>query len=88
MIYHMISVCKYSMWFFILLMFMFQLSTSSKTLTVRNMNFSFWPCHSIWQFLDQASNLLHSSDLGHCGDNAGSLTHCLTKEHQKIELLN
>ena len=30
--------------------------------------------HGMWKFPGQGLNLYHSSDLSHCGDNAGSLT--------------
>ena len=36
-----------------------------------------------WKFLGQVSNLHHRSHLSHCRDNAGSLTHCTTRELQK-----
>ena len=34
----------------------------------------------MWKIPGQGSNPGHSSDLSHCTDNAGSLTHCATKE--------
>ena len=36
--------------------------------------------HSIWKFLVQGLNLLHSSDLSHFSDNTGSLTCCAARE--------
>ena len=36
--------------------------------------------HGIWKFPGQGSNLHHSSDWGHCSDNAGSLNCCATGE--------
>ena len=37
----------------------------------------------MWKFLDQGSNLRHSSDLSHCTD-ARSLTWCTTRELQSL----
>ena len=34
----------------------------------------------MWKFLAQGSNPHHSSDPGHCSENAGSLTFCVTRE--------
>ena len=36
-----------------------------------------------WIFLGQESNLYHSSNPSYCSDNAGSLTHCATRELPK-----
>jgi len=38
----------------------------------------FWPCK--WKFPGQELNLYHRSGQSHCSDNAGSLTHCATRE--------
>ena len=42
----------------------------------------FQPCciHSIWKFLDQGLNPVHSSDPSCCSDNAESLTCCATRK--------
>ena len=36
--------------------------------------------HSIWKFPGQGPNPCHSSDLSHCSDDAGSSTHCASRE--------
>ena len=36
--------------------------------------------HGMWKFPGQGLNPCHSSDPGHCSDNAGTLTHWATKE--------
>ena len=46
----------------------------------------------MWKFLGQGSNLRHSSDSSYGIDNAGSLTHCTTREQniytqKRVELL-
>ena len=41
----------------------------------------FWLCpHGMLKFLGQGSNPHHSCSLSHSSDNAGSLTHCATRE--------
>ena len=44
--------------------------------------FFFFFCRDLdmWKFLGRESNPRHSSDRAHCSDNAGSLTHCTTRE--------
>ena len=34
----------------------------------------------MWKFLGQRSNLCHGNDPSHCIDNAGSISHCTTRE--------
>ena len=51
--------------------------------------FTFYGCFcGMWKFLGQALNVCHSSDPGHCCDNAGSFTHCATRELLLVPLLN
>ena len=42
--------------------------------------FFFGHAHGMWKCLGQGSNMHHSRNLLPCSDNAGSLTHCTTRE--------
>ena len=46
----------------------------------RNSFFFFGHAHGMWKCLGQGSNMHHSRNLLPCSDNAGSLTHCTTRE--------
>ena len=49
----------------------------------------FFGCaHGVQKFLGQELNLYHSSDLGHCSDNAGSLTYCAARELLCLQFLS